>query len=239
KKMEEDTIIFDGHKKTQNELEEGLRQKTEDFQKQNATFTEILKFVESKKGFFDERLKYLDELIGKEAAAQMFKTFDARKKELDKPVKRWENIVFVTSGATLILIIGIFTNFFGLLGTTSVTVNWEYLLISSIKTVPAIILLYFTIRQYVKERTYQEEYAFRSAVALTVLAYANLLSSDSDKKSNKDAMIMESVLRIYKSPTAIREKQGSIFSFRTKPLNETMKTMTDLVQKLNDTIAKK
>ena len=52
-------------------------------------------------------------------------------------------------------IIGIFTNFFGWVGGFPTgTVDWHYLLINSIKSTPVMIALLFTIKQYVRERTF-------------------------------------------------------------------------------------
>ena len=67
---------------------------------------------------------------------------------------------------------------------------------SEIKSLPIMIVLLFTIKQYVRERTFQEEYAFKSAVSLTILAYSHQLKDE----INKDKMIMDSVTNVYDSP---------------------------------------
>ena len=97
------------------------------------------------------------------------------------------------------------------------------ILVNSLKALPAVGLLLFAISQYVKERNFQEEYAFKSAVALTINSYADQLN----EITNKDKMIMESVTQIYKSPIhqKIVQKDQSSISSSAKELIETAKSI--------------
>jgi hypothetical protein len=149
---------------------------------------------------FDERSEYLDELIGREVGASLFETFKQRKNELSKPVFIWRSFVYATG----ILTIGFIFLLFYINPITNISTDeiWQRILINSIKTIPAIFLLYFTIKQYNKERNFQETYAFKSAVALTINAYKEQISNP--EKQND--MIIESVKNIFRPPTINQTK---------------------------------
>lgn len=202
---------------TYEELDEKLKESVNIISKQITEFQAKLDFVEDKKAYFEERNNYLNELIGREVGASLFETFKQRKGELDKPVAFWKNAVF---GSSLILLVGIFfifSNFFGALGSEELT--WLTLLVRSIKTLPFIILLYYCMVQYDKERRFQEEYAFKSAVALTIKAYADTLQLG----ENKDVLIKEAVKDIYKTPIAVTKA-------KTRELNNVIKTLRNALK---------
>lgn len=71
----------------------------------------------------------------------------------------------------------------------------------------------------------QEEYAFRSAIALTIQAYGDMVG---DKKHE---LIMAATATIYTMPTVMKERSFSLFRKKDngmieimKQLNETLKT---------------
>ncbi|WP_458526907.1 hypothetical protein [Onishia taeanensis] len=153
-------------------------------------FKNKLQFVESKQEYFKERNEYLDDLIGREVGASLFETFKQRKKELISSIGFWKWSVPITSVVAVLWIFFLFGN-----GDLS-SLSWQAIFVNSLKALPAVGLLLFSISQYAKERNFQEEYAFKSAVALTVNSYADQLSDE----SNKDKLIMQSVSQIYRSP---------------------------------------
>lgn len=175
------------HLKDAGHLSADLDQNSKDLYKQ---FEKLLEKVESKTEFFDERNRYLNDLIGKEVGVSLFATFKQRKEEFQAPLKLWRWAVPVSALATVIWIFVLFGN-----GDLS-QLSWQVFLANTFKALPAAGLLFFAISQYVKERNFQEEYAFKSAVALTIEAYAETLH---DPKS-KDKMIIESVSKVYQSP---------------------------------------
>jgi len=193
-----------------------------EFGKKQIQFEGYLKEVEGKKSFFDERNKYLTDLIGREVGASLFETFQQRKKELKPSVRFWKIAVPVMTLITIVGIYAIFSDIFGLLPINGDTAKdgWRVFALRSLKSLPLFVILYFTIHQYGKERHFKEEYAFKSAVALTIKAYSDLVSSE-DKK---DEMIMSSVTGIYKSPILSRTKEKIL---PTKDLADLLKTVTD------------
>jgi hypothetical protein len=85
------------------------------------------------------------------------------------------------------------------------------------------IVLYFAIKQYIRERSYQEEYAFRSAIALTVQAYGDIAGS------KKEELISKAVENIYNMPTMMKESNG-LFSFKTRQLAEILKELNETIK---------
>jgi len=222
-KLVEEKTVYETFQKELKALKDNYKSEIDTSTKKNADFEELLTSVQDKSSFFEQRLLELNELIGKEGAVKLFSTFNDRKIELQKPVKRWANIVFYTGGIALVLIVGVFTNFFGYVGGYPNSVDWHYLIINSLKSLPAMIVLFFTIKQYAKERSFQEEYAFRSAIALTIQAYGDMAGK------NKEDLLTKAVQGIYALPTIMKEK-SSFFSFRSKHLIDTLKELNDTVK---------
>jgi hypothetical protein len=220
----EETVYENFHKELKN-LKDSYMTEIDTTEKWNADFEKLLLSVQEKSAFFNQRMIELNELIGKEGAVKLFSTFNDRKKELEKPVQRWETIVFATGSVALFLIVGVFTNFFGCVGGFPTSVDWHYLIINSLKSLPVMIVLFFTIRQYAKERIFQEEYAFRSAIALTIQAYGDIAGK------NKEDLISKAVSSIYAMPTIMKEK-SSIFSFRNKHLTDSIKELNETVKSI-------
>ncbi|WP_205504431.1 hypothetical protein [Rufibacter psychrotolerans] len=194
-------------------------------------FEEKLSYVESKHQYFTDRNSYLDNLIGREVGASLFETFKQRKSELNGPLEFWRYAVGVMGVLTFLAILGIFTNFFGLIGEMhgiEASLKWESILINSLKSLPFFFLLYYSISQYNKERNFQEEYAFKSAAALTIKAYADILNDD----KNKDELILHAVYGIYRSP--INENSKSI-----KDVNSALDIARDVIDKGSTLIQRK
>jgi hypothetical protein len=222
-RIKEEKDVFDEFSTDLKQLKESYTEQIGITAKHNATFEKQLETILDKSKTFDERIKVLNELIGKEGAVKLFNTFNDRKKELEEPVKNWAKVVFGTGIFALALIIGIFTNFFGFVGGYPTAIDWHYLLINSLKSVPVMIVLYFAIKQYVRERSYQEEYAFRSAIALTVQAYGDIAGS------KKEELISKAVENIYNMPTMMKER-NVFFSFKTRQLTETLKELNETIK---------
>lgn len=226
KKIEEEKTAYTAFQKDIKELKELFNTEIDNGGKKNIEFDKMLASVLEQSKTFDKQILVLNELIGKEGAVRLFNTFNDRKKDLDAPVKRWAWIVIGTGVAALLLIIGIFTNFFGLISTMPMpqSIDWQFLVINSLKSTPIMIVLFFTIKQYVRERTFQEEYAFRSAIALTVQAYGDISGS------KKEELILQAVSTIYSLPSMMKDKPTSFFGYRSKTLTDTMKEINETLK---------
>lgn len=190
-------------------------------------FDNKLKFVESKTSFFEERNKYLEELIGREVGASLFETFKQRKIELNKSVQFWTWCVPIVSILSLIYTLTIFTNGFGIWGEIQTQFSWQIFTLNVLKSIPVIFILYYCISQYNKERNFQEEYAFKSASALTIKAYADILN----EVSKKDELVFEAVNNLYKSPHHLISSQ--------KDVNSTLDLAKEIIGKLGEVVNSK
>lgn len=224
KKFEEEKTAYTTFQQEIKDLKELFNTEIKAGTKKNTDFDTMLASVSDRSKTFDQRIAVLNELIGKEGAVKLFNTFNDRRKDLEAPVKRWANIVFGTGVIALVIIVGIFTNFFGYVGGYPTNIDWHYLLINSIKSLPVMIVLLFTIKQYVRERTFQEEYAFRSAIALTVQAYGDIAGS------KKEELIMKAITTIYSLPSLMKDKTSSFFGYRSKLLSDTLKDINETIK---------
>jgi hypothetical protein len=220
--LENHKDIFDTSRKILESSEEILKSVKIDHSNVSEKFTALIEsinskeeFIESKNDFFVERLSYLNDLIGSEVGASLFNTFKVRKDELNSGVLFWTWGVGLTAVLTVVWVVFLFYN----VDIDKLTVgSW---LATTLKSLPAILILFFAIAQYSRERSYQEEYAFKSAVALTLKAYADQLNSD----DNHDALIISAVEEVFRSPqithkSSKTESDGSV--------QEALKGMTDI-----------
>lgn len=218
-----ETTFYKQQKDNFEKLESDLTIQIGQVKEQISSFDEKLKFVEDKKSFFEERNEYLEKLIGREVGASLFETFKQRKLELKAPVNFWKWAVPIMAIAT---VLWIFFLFKGHTDIKSIQEWWELFAVNTLKSIPAIFLLLFSISQYKKERNFQEEYAFKSVVALTIEAYSNQLN---DSK-NRDDLIMKSVLEVYKSP--IHVKHDDKDDKPSKQILESVKNMSETVKEV-------
>ena len=225
----ESKTTFTGLKDSYTELLEQLDEKDKLYKYQTDKFEKYLSFVVSKEEYFKERNEYLDALIGREVGASLFETFKQRKTELNQPLKFWRWAVAIMGGLTFIVVIAIFTNFFGRLGEIPKTYSWEIIVVNFIKTIPFFFLLYYAIAQYNKERNYQEEYAFKSATALTIKAYADILKTE----ENKDQLILRSVYNVYRNAVSGNKNMSD------KDVNGISDLLGEVFDKAADTFVRK
>lgn len=172
--------------------------------------------LEKDKKTLEEQAKYLGDLIGKGVGKSLYHTFDKRKSELNRPVIFWGTLtILVTIG------LSIFT-YFLFYGIDFTKIGWTVYLANTLKLIPMVIVLFFCIRQYQRERNFQEEYAFKSAVALTIDAYSKQI----EDKDKRDDMIIESVSKVYDSPIA---KHISKEKIKTQSMLKGIEVMKDTV----------
>jgi hypothetical protein len=225
KKFEDQTKVFDILNKTYEAQRSSIDEKIETVDQQIGKFNKHLEFVESKTAYFEERNTYLDSLIGREVGASLFETFKQRKTELEKPVRRWLCIVIVASVLTFVAVLAIFTNFFHF--KEVITFDWQNVVINGLKSSPFFFLLFYSIAQYNKERHYQEEYAFKSAVALTIKAYADVVEA----QELKDNLIVKSVTEVYRTPHPDKGKRSKGDSSILDTAKDLLGTALEVMQK--------
>ena len=202
------------------ELETSIANALEDLKKSK----EGIEFIESNR-------EEIVRLTGMAADGALGSKFHQRQEDLEKGLVIWKWAVPIMSLVTLIWIVIVFTCL-----SPHFENQWLNILINIIKTSPAFVLLGFVFSQYKKERNLQEEYAFKSAVAMTLTAYSKMLSNaDIEDNISRQQMLLKSIEMLYNQPRIHPEKNEKLFSFNTKDLKETVGTLADAVKNIKNT----
>ncbi len=167
-------------------------------------------------------------LTGMAADGSLGSKFNQRQISLDSGLTFWKWAVPVMSVCTGVWIVIVFNYLL-----PHFTNEWLNILISILKTSPAFILLGFVFSQYKKERNLQEEYAFKSAVAMTLTAYSEMLAqSDDPKNTSRQQMLLKSIEMVYNQPQIYPAKSEPLFSSNSKNLKETIETLSEAVKNI-------
>lgn len=202
-------------------LKEELNQKITETSEKLLKAREDLEFIENNR-------TQIEILTGMAADGALGSKFNQRQEKLDKDLIFWKwavPIMTVLAGIWVVIVFSCLLPHF--------KEEWINILISVLKTSPGFILLGFVFSQYKKERNLQEEYAFKSAVAMTLTAYSEMLSkSDFENNVSRQQMLLKSIEMIYNQPYIHPVKSETLFSFNTKDLKETVNTLTETVKNL-------
>jgi len=201
------------------ELETTIAKALEDLKKSK----EGIEFIESNR-------EEIVRLTGMAADGALGSKFDQRQIKLESGLTIWKcaiPLMTVLAGAWVVVVFKFLVPDF--------KDEWVNILVSIIKTSPAFILLGFVFSQYKKERNLQEEYAFKSAVAMTLTAYSEMLSNaDSDDNNSRQQMLLKSIEMVYNQPQIHSAKSETLFSFNTKDLKETVVELNDTLKSIKN-----
>ncbi|MEP2279870.1 hypothetical protein, partial [Maribacter sp.] len=163
----------------------------------------------------------LEKLLSPAIARDLQSTFRIRKVWLF-----WSTIVWliITVAITSFLAWYIFKLF----SNGDFSFETEKVIVAGIRLLPIVTILYFAIRQFTKTRGLEEEYAFRESIATSLMAYAEQIKGDTNRK---DQLIQETVNKLYESPT----QKNKLFSGKNKTkADSNLKELIDLVKELKD-----
>lgn len=182
----------------------------------------------SKQGiaFIEANRSEIVRLTGMAADGSLGSKFDQRQITLSDGLSFWKWGVPIVTILSILWVIAVFT------WLPAHTDNvWINLLINLLKTSPAFILMGFVFSQYGKERNLQEEYAFKSAVAMTLTAYSSMLEKrDDEANKTRQEMLSKSIQQVYLQPRIHPEKPDKIYSMNGKHLKEAIQTLSDAVK---------
>lgn len=184
----------------------------------------------SKKGieFIEGNRSEIVRLTGMAADGSLGSKFDQRQIVLADGLSFWKWGVPVVTILSIVWVIVVFT----CLPTHTDNV-WINLVVNLLKTSPAFVLMGFVFNQYGKERNLQEEYAFKSAVAMTLTAYSTMLEKrDDDTNKTRQEMLLKSIQQVYLQPRIHPEKPDKLYSMNGKHLKEAIQTLSDAVKNL-------
>lgn len=155
-----------------------------------STTTELVKTNES-------LVEEIKNQLGIAAGASLSHTFDDRKKDLENSTRRW--LKWLIADIIVLFIVAFFV-FWELKSNPTLTPNF---FLKFTLSFPFIYAAFFFHSQFNKEKQLLEEYAFKSAVSLSLEAYRQLLEDEFDGNQDKTEKVkfMTGVInKIYTSP---------------------------------------
>lgn len=178
--------------------------------------------------FTESRKEEIEKLTGMAADGALGSKFHDRENKLSKTLPLWRIAILAATFLSIFWIIAVFTCF-----PSKIPNEWVNLMVNLIKTAPVFILYGFVFKQYSKERNLEEEYAFKSAVAMTLTAYSRMLAEgDRDPNKSHQEMLLKSIENLYKEPKIHSEKKDSIFTFNTKHLKDSVDAVNQSLNSL-------
>lgn len=180
--------------------------------------------------FVDGKREEIVRLTGMAADGSLGSKFDQRQVTLAVSLSFWKWGVPIVTALSVLWVITVFT------WLPAHTDNvWINLLVNLLKTTPAFILMGFVFSQYGKERNLQEEYAFKSAVAMTLTAYSSMLEKgDDDANKTRQEMLLKSIQQVYLQPRIHPEKPERIYSMNGKHLKDAIQTLSEAVKNIKN-----
>lgn len=196
-------------------LTEELRQAAEALSSSEAR----LKFMESKEA-------WVNKLAGTAAAGVLGQKFEARMRELSTASNWWlvGTILSVVAGAVWI---GLAHKFFMQSGSDV----WLTLALNFGLLLPALFIVGFFAKQFGKVRQFEEEYAFRSSVAMTLSAFADRLENN---VAERNKLIADTVEKLYSTPVLLQEHESDGW-FSRRSTERMLKATTELVTAVKKT----
>jgi hypothetical protein len=186
---------------------------------------ENLKKSKEGNSFIESNRAEIVRLTGMAADGTLGSKFDQRQQKLTDGLSFWKWGVPIITILSIVWVLVVFTCLAANTGNI-----WINLLINLLKTSPSFILMGFVFSQYNKERNLQEEYAFKSAVAMTLTAYSNMLENkDEDLNKTRQEMLLKSIEQVYNQPKIHSER---IEKINTNNLKEAIQTLSDVVKNI-------
>lgn len=165
--------------------------------KEKDSISETLQKTEQLLKTNSEQSQKISDLLQKAAAGNLFKSFNLRKDEHEKSSRFWRwmvaiSIVVLAAGAIYLVTVL----------PKEEPISYGFLAKFSVSG-PLIYWLIFSTRQYTKSKRFEEEYAFKSAISLSLEAYRDLIKRESGEATKEDVIpfITSAVSGIFSSPT--------------------------------------
>lgn len=190
---------------------------------------EKLKESEARLNHMKDKEEWVNKLAGTAAASELGGKFEARKKELRMSSWFWligVIVSLVVSGAWLVKAHFWLWHESNLVDSSKI---WLVVAVNLGLLAPVIFGVGFMIRQYGKERHYQEEYAFRSSVAMTLSAFADRLVEDKDERNK---LIKETIEKLYRLPNLLEAQPSRSFFGPGKAIKDSIQAATEFVKEI-------
>lgn len=98
-------------------------------------------------------------------------------------------------------------------------------------TLPIFALIVFCIRQYAREREFEELYAFKSAVSFSLAPYMELVEGISDRENSEQysSFVIESIGKIFERPAG-NVHSGAPKGFKAKDIQQLIASLNELLK---------
>ena len=194
-------------------LEQKITENIEDYKKQfedvvaqNTRSLSLIREAEDLQKKILSQKQEVENLIGAAADGSLGTHFKERKKQIQTNVFILIGLVILSIAFTICWVNKIFSGF------DINNSDWVHFVINILRTSPAWFLVWWLISRYSKERKLQEEYAFKSAIAMTMREHSKLLkatdSGELDKRDSQQIMLLKALDNIYSPPDTKQNKEG-------------------------------
>jgi hypothetical protein len=219
------TNITDLELKISNDIE-GYKKRFEDVISQNERSLSLIEEAECLQNKILSQKEEVETLIGAAADGSLGSHFKERKEQIRDNVYIFLKIILASLVATCVWIWFVFKDF------DINNSDWVHFVINVLRTFPAWFLVWWLIDRYTKERKLQEEYAFKSAIAMTMREHSKLLkntdSGDIDKRDSQQIMLLKALENIYRSPDINQNKEKN--NLTPKNLEGFLSKLTELIK---------
>lgn len=214
-------------------LEQKITENIEDYKKrfedvvaQNTRSLSLIREAEDLQKNILSQKQEVENLIGAAADGSLGTHFRERKNQIQKNVFTFGMLAIYSLIATAAWV---FMVFYGFDINNS---DWVHFVINILRTSPAWFLVWWLISRYSKERKLQEEYAFKSAIAMTMREHSKLLkatdSGDVDKRDSQQIMLLKALDNIYSPPDIKQSKEGD--NINPKNVEGFISKLTELIK---------
>lgn len=219
------TNITDLELKISNDIE-GYKKRFEDVISQNERSLSLIEEAECLQNKILSQKEEVETLIGAAADGSLGSHFKERKEQIRDNVYIFLNIIIFSLLATCVWVWVVFKDF------DINNSDWVHFVINVLRTLPAWFLVWWLISRYTKERKLQEEYAFKSAIAMTMREHSKLLKSndsgDIDKRDSQQIMLLKALDNIYNPPDTNQDKEKDFLP--PKNVEVVLSKITDLIK---------
>lgn len=214
-------------------LEQKITENIEDYKKrfedvvtQNTRSLSLIREAEDLQKNILSQKQEVENLIGAAADGSLGTHFRERKNQIQNNVITFGVLAIASLIATAALVRIVFYGF------DINNSDWVHFIINVLRTSPAWFLVWWLIRMYSKERKLQEEYAFKSAIAMTMREHSKLLkdtdNGELDKRDSQQIMLLKALDNIYSPPDTKQNKEGDNIS--PKNVEGFISKLTELIK---------
>ena len=205
---------------------EDYRKRFEEVITQNTRSLSLIKEAEELQSEILSQRDTVENLIGAAADGSLGTHFKERKEQIRDNVYIFLMTIIFFLLATCVWVWFVFKDF------DINNSDWVHFVLNVLRTLPAWFLVWWLIDRYTKERKLQEEYAFKSAIAMTMREHSKLLkntdSGDIDKRDSQQIMLLKALENIYRSPDINQNKEKN--NLTPKNLEGFLSKLTELIK---------